>query len=45
VRTTLSTALYIIDVCVKLFNMASPKFDERGGTTCNRLRLPKGYVR
>jgi hypothetical protein len=24
--------LYETNVCMKLFNMASPKFDERGGT-------------
>jgi hypothetical protein len=28
VRTTLSTLLYEIDVCMKLFIMASPKFSE-----------------
>jgi hypothetical protein len=28
VRTTLSMMLYITNVCMKLFNMASPKFDE-----------------
>jgi hypothetical protein len=32
VRTTLSTVLYETNVCMKLFNMTSPKFDERGGT-------------
>jgi hypothetical protein len=32
VRTTLSTVLYETHVCMKLFNMASPKFGERGGT-------------
>jgi hypothetical protein len=32
VRTTLSTVLYEIDVCMKLFNMGSPMFSERGGT-------------
>jgi hypothetical protein len=28
VRTILSTVLYKIDICKKLFNMVSPKFDE-----------------
>jgi hypothetical protein len=32
VRTTLSKVLYESDVCIKLFNIASPKFGERGGT-------------
>jgi hypothetical protein len=32
VRTNLSTMLYKTIVCMKPFNMASPKFDERGGT-------------
>jgi hypothetical protein len=32
VRTNLSTMLYETNVCMKLSNMASPKFDERGGT-------------
>jgi hypothetical protein len=32
VRTNLSTMLYETDVCLKVFNMASPKFGERGGT-------------
>jgi hypothetical protein len=32
VRTTLSMVLYETDVCTKPFNMASPKFGERGGT-------------
>jgi hypothetical protein len=35
VMTTFSTTLYRTDVCMKLFNMASPKFNERGRTTCN----------
>jgi hypothetical protein len=39
VRTTLSMMLYEIDVCMKLFNMASYKFGERDET--NRVaRLP-----
>jgi hypothetical protein len=32
VRTTLSMVLYKTHICMKLFNMASPKFGERGGT-------------
>jgi hypothetical protein len=32
VRTNLSTVLYETDVCIKLFNMASPKFGAQGGT-------------
>jgi hypothetical protein len=32
VRTTLSTVLYKTEVYIKLFNMASPKFGEQGGT-------------
>jgi hypothetical protein len=28
VESILSTGLYEIDVCIKLFNMTSPKFDE-----------------
>jgi ribosomal protein L17 len=32
VRTNLSTVLYKSDVCMKLFNMVSPKFGERGGS-------------
>jgi hypothetical protein len=32
VRTNLSTVLYETDVCMKLFNMASPKCSKRGGT-------------
>jgi hypothetical protein len=31
-RTTLSTVLYKTYVCMNLFNIASPIFDERGGT-------------
>jgi hypothetical protein len=44
VRTTLSMVLYKLDVCMNLFNMASPNFDEWGGTICIRSRLLKGYV-
>jgi hypothetical protein len=32
VRTTLSMVLYKTHICMKLFNMASPKFGEQGGT-------------
>jgi hypothetical protein len=32
VRTNISMVLYEIIVCMKLFNMASPKFAEQGGT-------------
>jgi hypothetical protein len=32
VRTTLSMVLYETDICMKLFNMAPPKFGERGVT-------------
>jgi hypothetical protein len=32
VKTNLSTVLYETGVCIKLFNMASPKLDKRGGT-------------
>jgi hypothetical protein len=39
VRTTLSTVLYKIDICMKLFNIASPKFGERGETNWE-TRLP-----
>jgi hypothetical protein len=41
-RTTLSTVLYKIDVCMKLFNMASPKFDERGGTNMQSIKAAHG---
>jgi hypothetical protein len=37
VRTNLSTVLYETDDCIKLFNMASPKFGERGGTNREAL--------
>jgi hypothetical protein len=39
VRITLSTVLYKIDICMKLFNMVSLKFGERGGTN-REARLP-----
>jgi hypothetical protein len=42
VRTTLSMALYEIDVCMKLFNVASPKFDERGGTNMQSIEVAHG---
>jgi hypothetical protein len=32
VRISLSTVLYKTNICMKLFNIASPKFSERGGT-------------
>jgi hypothetical protein len=32
VRTTLSMVLYEIDIYMKLFNMVSLRFGERGGT-------------
>jgi hypothetical protein len=40
VKTTLSTVLYEIYVCMKLFNMASLKFGERGGTNREALVWP-----
>jgi hypothetical protein len=36
-RDTFSTTLYNTDVCMKLFNMISPKFDERGGTNMQSI--------
>jgi hypothetical protein len=42
--TTLSTTLNNTDVYIKLFNMVSLKFGERGGTTYNRSRLLMSYV-
>jgi hypothetical protein len=39
VRTTLFTVLYEKDVCMKLFNIASPKFGEQGKTNWE-ARLP-----
>jgi hypothetical protein len=42
VRTTLSTVLYEIDVCMKLFDMTSPKFDERGGTNMQSIECTHG---
>jgi hypothetical protein len=35
VRISLSTVLYKTNICMKLFNIASPKFNERGGTNCD----------
>jgi hypothetical protein len=42
VRTTLSTMLYEIVVCMKLFNMASHKFSERGGTNMQSIEAAHG---
>jgi hypothetical protein len=42
VRTTLSTVFYETDVCIKLFNMASPKFGERGGTNKQSIKTAHG---
>jgi hypothetical protein len=42
VRTTLSTVLYETDVCVKLFNMTSPKFSEQGGTNMQHIKATHG---
>jgi hypothetical protein len=39
VTTTLSMVLYKTNVCMKLFNMASPKFSKWGGTNWE-ARLP-----
>jgi hypothetical protein len=39
VRTTLSMVLCEADICMTLFNMASPMFGERGGTN-QEARLP-----
>jgi hypothetical protein len=44
VRTTLSTVLYKIYAYMKLFNIASPKFDERGGTNWE-ARLLLNYIK
>jgi hypothetical protein len=38
-RTNLSKVLYETDVCMKRFNMVSPKFGERSGTN-REVRLP-----
>jgi hypothetical protein len=38
-RTNLSKVLYKTDVCMKHFNLACPKFSERGGTN-REVRLP-----
>jgi hypothetical protein len=45
VRTTLSKVLYETDVCMKLFNIASPSLTSEVGQTYNRSRLLMGYVR
>jgi hypothetical protein len=42
VRTILSTVLYKIDVCIKPFNIASPKFGERGGTNMQSIEATHG---
>jgi hypothetical protein len=42
VRTTLSTVLYEIDVCMKLSDITSPKFDERGGTNMQSIECTHG---
>jgi hypothetical protein len=39
VRTTLSMTLYTIVVYMKLFNMASPKFGERGGAIMQSIEV------
>jgi hypothetical protein len=42
VRTILSATLYEIDVCIKLFNMASPKFSEGGGRNLQSIESAHG---
>jgi hypothetical protein len=42
VRTTLSIVLYKIDVCIKYFNMASPKFGKWGGTNMQSIVVAHG---
>jgi hypothetical protein len=42
VRTTLSTVLYKIDICMKLFNMASLKFGKQGGTNKQSIESAQG---
>jgi hypothetical protein len=39
VRTTLSMVLYEIIVCMKLFNMSSPKFDEQNETNLQSIEV------
>jgi hypothetical protein len=39
VRTTLSTVLYEIIVCMKFFNMSSPKFDEQDETNLQSIEV------
>jgi hypothetical protein len=34
--------LYQTDVCIKFFNMASPKFDERDGTNMQLIKAAHG---
>jgi hypothetical protein len=43
-RTTLSTALYETYVCMKLFNMASLKFGERGGTNMQSMEAAQANL-
>jgi hypothetical protein len=42
-RTTLSTVLYKIDVCIKLCRV-SPKFGERGGTNMQYVNVLSSYI-
>jgi hypothetical protein len=42
VRTTLSTVLYEAHVCIKLFNMSSPNFEEWGGTNMQLIEAAHG---
>jgi hypothetical protein len=42
VRTTLSSMLYETNICMKLFNMASSKFGERGGTNMQSIAAAHG---
>ncbi len=42
VRTTLSTVLYETEVCMKLFNMSSPKFDEQGEINMQSIETAHG---
>jgi hypothetical protein len=40
--TFLSTVLYETGVYIKLFNMASPNFDEQGGTNMQAIEAAHG---
>jgi hypothetical protein len=42
VRTTLSMMLYETNICMKLFNMASPKFGERSRTNMQSINAGHG---